>query len=106
MRHEAPVLGAVFSDDDTRVLTWGADGSARLWNLSYDSDFPARHLKLLVEVASGTTIDSYGNLISLSREEWQEKKRQYIPIAEAHLRTCKYPEANLYRQQKAAWQGQ
>ncbi|MFC1569124.1 TIR domain-containing protein [bacterium] len=30
--HEGPVLGAVFNHDDSRVLSWSGDKTARLWN--------------------------------------------------------------------------
>ena len=32
LTHDAAVWGAVFSKDETRILTWSADGTARLWN--------------------------------------------------------------------------
>ncbi len=30
--HRRSVLGAAFNPDGTQILTWGADGTARLWN--------------------------------------------------------------------------
>ena len=32
--HEEEILGAVFSEDKSQVLSWSRDGSARVWNLS------------------------------------------------------------------------
>ena len=32
MRHEESVSGAVFSRDESRLLTWSDDGTARLWD--------------------------------------------------------------------------
>jgi WD40 repeat protein len=32
MRHEGGVQGAVFNADESRILTWSEDGTARLWN--------------------------------------------------------------------------
>jgi WD40 repeat protein len=32
MRHDGPVLGAIFNKDETRILTWSSDGTARLWD--------------------------------------------------------------------------
>ena len=30
--HKGPVSGAVFSQDERRILTWSRDGTARVWN--------------------------------------------------------------------------
>ena len=32
LRHEQAVLGAAFSRDESRILTWSEDGTARLWD--------------------------------------------------------------------------
>jgi WD40 repeat protein len=32
-RHDSVIYGAVFSNDETRILTWSADKTARLWNV-------------------------------------------------------------------------
>lgn len=32
--HAGPLLGAIFSPDDARILTWSMDGTARLWDIS------------------------------------------------------------------------
>ncbi|MEZ6030889.1 MAG: TIR domain-containing protein [Hyphomonadaceae bacterium] len=32
LRHEGPVNGAAFSQDETRILTWSADATAKLWD--------------------------------------------------------------------------
>ncbi|MGD9726591.1 MAG: hypothetical protein AB7V39_09365, partial [Nitrospiraceae bacterium] len=34
LQHEELILGAMFSYDDERILTWSADGTARLWRAS------------------------------------------------------------------------
>ena len=30
-KHEEPIWGAVFNRDESRILTWSEDGTARLW---------------------------------------------------------------------------
>jgi hypothetical protein len=34
MPHDGPVHGALFSGDESRVLTWSRDGTARLWDVA------------------------------------------------------------------------
>jgi WD40 repeat protein len=34
LRHEDDVSGATFNGDETRILTWSADGTARLWDIA------------------------------------------------------------------------
>lgn len=68
----------------------------RLWNIGIDYDFPREYLPLLVEVRTGTRMDEYGNIFVLSGEEWEAKRKEYVRIAENHLKTCKYKDANLY----------
>ena len=57
IKYESSVIGALFTKDDSRILTWSRDGTARLWNIEADYDFPNQHLPLLVEVATGTAMD-------------------------------------------------
>lgn len=33
-RGEKSILGAAFSSDERRILSWGADGTARLWEIA------------------------------------------------------------------------
>jgi WD40 repeat protein len=32
LRHDAMILGAAFNHDSTRILSWSADGTARIWD--------------------------------------------------------------------------
>ncbi|MCP4656159.1 MAG: hypothetical protein GY856_12165 [bacterium] len=103
MQHDAEVWDAVFSSDERLILTWSQDGTVRLWDISVDYDFPPEHLPLLVEVTTGTTMDDLGNITVLNADEWQKRRDAYLEIAEAHLKRCRYRDANLYVRQKAAW---
>ncbi|RMD52511.1 MAG: hypothetical protein D6828_05635, partial [Nitrospirae bacterium] len=103
MKHDSEVYDALFNRDETRILSWSEDKTVRLWNIQADYDFPKEHLPLLVEVMTGTKMDDYGNVTVLSKDEWEKRKKEYIKIAEEHLKTCKYKEANLYLKQKQLW---
>ena len=45
MKHDDSVSGAVFNQDETRILTWSDDGTARLWDASDGSSIgqPMKH---------------------------------------------------------------
>lgn len=80
LKHGEAVDGAVFNADESHILTWGKDGVARLWDLNVKDRLPREHAVLQLEVQTGTRLDDVGELKALSREEWQERKRQYQDI--------------------------
>ena len=45
MKHDSPVYGAAFTKDETRILTWSYDGTARLWEAKDGSPIgqPMKH---------------------------------------------------------------
>ena len=46
LRHEFfPVLGAAFNGDESRILTWSRDNTARLWDAATGQEVvaPLRH---------------------------------------------------------------
>ena len=51
-------------------------------------------------------MDDFGNVTILDLEEWLNRKKQYIGIAEKHLKTCQYKDANMYVRQKQFWEGE
>lgn len=104
VRHEGVVCGVIFSKDESLILTWSGN-ETHLWHLRADYDFPKDSLPLLVEVVTGTVMDDLGNVTVLKPEAWQERKKQYIEIAEKHLKTCQYKDANIYVSQKQFWEG-
>lgn len=104
LQHDSGVLGAVFSSDESLILTWSKDDTARLWPLPQsDQDFPAAKLPLLAEVLAGTTMDDHGNFTALNASDWKSRRAEYIRIAKEHAEVCQYPEANLYRRQMKQW---
>nr|VFK54780.1 MAG: hypothetical protein BECKTUN1418F_GA0071002_10556 [Candidatus Kentron sp. TUN]VFK59188.1 MAG: hypothetical protein BECKTUN1418E_GA0071001_10526 [Candidatus Kentron sp. TUN] len=86
----------MFSADESRILTWSDDGTARLWDFGVDYDFPVAHLPLQVEVMTGTAMNDFGAVRTLRAEEWKRKRQLYERIAEAHAAECRYKKANLY----------
>ena len=104
MKHDSFVSGAVFNKDETHILAWSEFGKARLWNIEVDEDFPKKYLQLMVKVVTATSIDDYGNIITLSKNEWEKYKENYIRIAEEHEKVCKHKNANIYlNHQKPNW---
>jgi hypothetical protein len=105
MKHErgGSVQGATFNRDESRILSWGREGTVRLWDIHEDFDFPQDSLQLLVEVVTGTVMNDVGDISVLRPEEWTKRKKQYRKIAEQHLLTCQYRDVNLYLRQKPFW---
>jgi WD40 repeat protein len=108
MQHAAALTEAKFSPDGGAVLTWTEDDghvpAAHRWDIGADYDFPREQWTLLVEVATGTAADQESGIErSLSAADWKKKRADYIRVAEDHLKTCKYQQANLYRRQKELW---
>ncbi|PWT75594.1 MAG: hypothetical protein C5B60_05120 [Chloroflexi bacterium] len=84
MHHHNLVDGATFGKDKQRVLTWSMDGTARLWSLEANYDFPIEHSWLLVQILTGTMIDDFGTLRGLDSYAWNERKKQYVDLAQSH----------------------
>ena len=75
-QHKGSVTGAVFSQDETRVLTWSDDNTARLWELPTDP-WPRSALVLRAEVETGTRLSDAGTLELILYDEWRSLWREY-----------------------------
>ena len=76
LTHQGPVNGAMVSPDGRQVLTWSDDGTARSWNLSVNDSSPRKTLLVDHEIRTGSRLDDdSGELKLLSRQEWQERRR-------------------------------
>jgi len=97
MKHEGPVNGAVFDQAQKRIMTWSDDGTARLWDIPGDLDFPHEHLVLQVQALTGTKLDPQSSQISvIPTLEWQALQKQYFAIAREHAKSCQYKRQNVY----------
>nr|VFJ63187.1 MAG: hypothetical protein BECKDK2373C_GA0170839_110414 [Candidatus Kentron sp. DK] len=97
MNHDGRVDGAEFSTDESLILTWSEDKTARLWDFGVDYDFPVEHLPLQVEVMTGTAMNDHGAVSALSAREWQRKKEAYERIAKDHAAQCRYKHVSASR---------
>ena len=72
MKHAFAIHGARFLRDDKWIMTWGQDGTVRLWSLEMDEsglDEPVLHTKQ----RTGTRLtDVREELRIMNREEWQD----------------------------------
>jgi hypothetical protein len=99
LEHQGPVRGAEFSRDESRVLTWSDDKTARVWLLDADLDFPAEHIPLWVQAVTGSEYDfAEHRLMPLDPDRWREIRPRYQQIAAEHAKKCKYPDANHWMQ--------
>jgi len=92
------INGARFSKDGTRILACSDDGTARLWDIASDTDFPIDHIKLQVMAITGTFYDANTNTVNvISPAKWREIKERYMELAAQHYKSCRYPEGNVFR---------
>jgi hypothetical protein len=67
-KHDA-VDGAVFTGDESRLLSWSVDGVVKLWDVILTDLTPAEQI-LELEVRSATRLSDSGQLVPLSSVEW------------------------------------
>jgi hypothetical protein len=97
-QHEGSVSKAKFNADETRILTYGHDGTARLWDIGVDYDYPIDKIKLQVWALTGTKFNTTTMEIEfIDPDEWRKIKKEYMEFAVEHYKTCKYPHANVFR---------
>ena len=96
-QHQDVVEGAQFSRDESRILTWSVDNTARLWLLDADVDFPAEHIELWIQAVTGSEYDLVTHQArTLDPERWHVIREHYEKIAADHAKTCEYPHANQW----------
>jgi len=74
MRHDDMVLGAAFNGDESRILTWSRDGTARLWDISINESQSNEELRCQLQLLTGTRLNSSGGLELIPLEEWYALK--------------------------------
>ena len=95
LQHQSSVRGAQFRRDESRILTWSYDNTARLWDLNADLDFPAEYLQLWLQAVTATEYDFVTRQIkTMEPARWNAVRQHYEQIATEHARVCQYPRAN------------
>jgi hypothetical protein len=74
--HDEAILGAVFSRDESRVLTWSRDGTARLRDTSLDEKIPLDERILEFQVRSAASLYGSVKLELLGFNAWMAEKRE------------------------------
>ena len=103
LRHGASINSVRLIKNDTMILTASKDGTVKIFDLRYASDFPVEYLPLLVETETGTVMDAYGSITFLGYDQWQVKKQKTRLILKKHLAETKYPDAPYLRDRAKAW---
>jgi len=97
LQHQGSVWGAQFSRDESRILTWSSDNTARVWQISGDVDFPKDKTVLQIEALNGTKFNPITRVLEIMpAHEFNDTKEKYLQIAREHARTCQYPRQNIY----------
>jgi WD40 repeat protein len=94
--HWDEVFSAVFSPDGSEVLTGSKDHTARVWSLAVDRDEPPALFNLEAELLTERQLSPDGVPQSLTADALRDKQAQWNDLAQAHARTCHFPEANLW----------
>ena len=69
-KQDKPVVGAVFNRNESRILTWSHDGTARLLDISLDEKIPIDERILDLQVRSAASLYGSVELKLLSFDEW------------------------------------
>lgn len=72
--------GELVSDDGTRLVDWNSEGRIRVWNLWTEYDWPRDKLRLRLEALTGTHLNSFDEIETLSREDWEKARSAYESI--------------------------
>ncbi len=48
-------------------------------------------------------MDDFGNIRALDAQVWNERREQYVKLAEKHLQACEFETVNLYKAEKQVW---
>lgn len=98
MTHDGNVYGAMFNKDETQVLTWSEDKTARLWDIGVDYDFPVDLLRLQIAALTGTEFDpSTGEITFMDPDRFEKRKAEYLEKAARHYQSCRYKDANVFK---------
>ena len=74
--------GAVFNRDESRILTWSSDETARLWDMGVDLDFSIEDLKIELMAMTGSEFNPVmRQLNSIDLERWRAIRREYVELA-------------------------
>ncbi len=79
-KYNDEVYGATFSKDEEKILSWSRDGKIRLDVLYENKKIDKNNFLLKTEVDTGTYLSKGGEVKSLSKEEWLQKKERYEQI--------------------------
>jgi WD40 repeat protein/serine/threonine protein kinase len=86
LRFPCRVTAVAFSPDGKRLVTGGADGTARLWELPQPTNLDTDHVQLWVQVLTGAELDSHGVQRLLDAKTWRDRRRQLRKCEDAFRR--------------------
>ena len=89
--------GRAIQRDESRILTWSDDKTARIWPMDVDLDFPAEHVQLWLQAMTGSEFNFLTRqATTLPPDSWRKRWDRYEEIAARHALTCKYPDFNIW----------
>ncbi|MDA8019807.1 MAG: WD40 repeat domain-containing protein [Thermoanaerobaculia bacterium] len=94
LHHGSRLVGATLSPGGRFLISWGENGTVRLWDLEVDYDFPRQYLPLLVEATTGTHLNDLGEIEALAEDAWRNRRAEILRVQEEYgesvltRRTC------------------
>jgi WD40 repeat protein len=76
-RHEGLVNGVMPFQRSDRILTWSADGRARIWRLPDIPHAATVAPELACQATTGSRLNDLGEVEILPRKDWQKIKQDY-----------------------------
>lgn len=85
--HDDSVDDALTNRDDSRMLTWSRNKSAKWWDISlHDEHLTSDERILEFEVRSATQLNAAGEIVPLGSKEWLDKRDVLIHGAETRYK--------------------
>jgi WD40 repeat protein len=81
LRHEAALRTAVFTNDDSQIITGTSAGKTRIWNVwRSPMEGEVGRIKLWLQMSTGMELDDDGEVRPLSPDSWQERRKSLADL--------------------------
>jgi WD40 repeat protein len=97
LRHPAAVRSLALAPDARHLVTLCGNNAAHVWSLMADEDAPSALLALEARLWTGFSLSKDGTLALIPPDLFAAEMKKCVAMATEHARSCKFPEANLWR---------
>ena len=83
------IEGAILNNDNSMVLTWASDSTARIWKYNYDTSIfrlPPNLMKMKAQIETGVELSLTDNSIKILYPlEYLKRKKEYLKLYQEYL---------------------